>query len=138
MKFLLPLLLTITASLAMETNQSSATLPGSAWQVTFMAGQAPLEEHPITFQFDTEGNVSGNGSCNTFGGTCTIEGKTIKFGPLRSTRRACEPDVMQQEHRFLAMLGSVTTWQIDSDGTLVLVGEEGEIRAKKRAETPEN
>lgn len=138
MKFLLPLLLTITASLAMETNQSSVTLPGSAWQVTSLAGQAPLEEHPITLQFDTEGNVSGNGSCNTFGGTCTIEGKTIKFGPLRSTRRACEPDVMQQEHRFLAMLGSVTTWQIDSDGTLVLVGEEGEIRAKKRAETPEN
>ncbi|MFM8808168.1 MAG: META domain-containing protein, partial [Chthoniobacterales bacterium] len=63
---------------------------------------------------------------------------TIKVGPLRSTRRACEPEIMQQEHKFLALLGSVATWQIDSDGVLVLIGEEGEIRAKKRTETPEN
>ena len=138
MNLLLPLLLTITTSLAMETNQSSVTLPGSAWEVTIYAGQTPLADHPITFEFDTEDNIAGDGSCNRFGGTCTIEGNTIKVGPLRSTRRACEPEIMQQEHKFLALLGSVTTWKIDSDGTLVLVGEEGEILAKKRTETPEN
>ena len=138
MKLLLPLLLTITTSLAMETNQSSVALPGSAWEVTTYAGQTPLADHPITFEFDTEGNIAGDGSCNRFGGTCAVEGNTIKVGPLRSTRRACEPEIMQQEHKFLALLGSVTTWKIDSDGTLVLVGEEGEIRAEKRTETPEN
>ncbi|MFM8656334.1 MAG: META domain-containing protein [Chthoniobacterales bacterium] len=138
MKLLLPLLLTITASLAMETNQSSVTLPGSAWEVTTYAGQTPLADHPITFEFDNEGNIAGDASCNRFGGTCAIEGNTIKVGPLRSTRRACEPEIMQQEHKFLALLGSVTTWQIDSDGVLVLIGEEGEIRAKKWTETPEN
>ncbi|MFM8810533.1 MAG: META domain-containing protein [Chthoniobacterales bacterium] len=138
MNLLLPLLLTVTTSLAMETNQSSVTLPGSAWEVTTYAGQTPLADHPITFEFDTEGNIAGDASCNRFGGTCTIEGNTIKVGPLRSTRRACEPEIMQQEHKFLALLGSVTTWQIDSDGVLVLIGEEGEIRAKKWTETPEN
>ncbi|MFM8790328.1 MAG: META domain-containing protein [Chthoniobacterales bacterium] len=138
MKLLLPLLLTITTSLAMETNQSSVTLPGSAWEVTTYAGQIPLADHPITFEFDTEGNIAGDASCNRFGGTCTIEDNTIIVGPLRSTRRACEPEIMQQEHKFLALLGSVTTWQIDSDGVLVLIGEEGEIRAKKWTETPEN
>lgn len=138
MNLLLPLLLTITTSLAMETNRSSVTLPGSAWEVTTYAGQTPLADHPITFEFDTEGNIAGDASCNRFGGACLIYGNTIKVGPLRSTRRACEPEIMQQEHKFLALLGSVTTWQIDSDGVLVLIGEEGEIRAKKRTETPEN
>ena len=138
MKILLPLLLTITTALAMETNRAPATLPGSAWQVTTFAGQNPLADHPITFEFDTEGNIAGDASCNRFGGTCTIEGDTMKVGPLRSTRRACEPDIMQQEHKFLALLGSVTTWKIDSDGTLVLVGEDGEIRAKKRTDSPES
>ncbi|MFM8684107.1 MAG: META domain-containing protein [Chthoniobacterales bacterium] len=89
MKLLLPLLLTITASLAMETNQSSVTLPGSAWEVTTYAGQTPLADHPITFEFDNEGNIAGDASCNRFGGTCAIERNTIKVGPLRSTRRAC-------------------------------------------------
>ena len=138
MKLLLSLLLTITASLAMETNQSSVTLPGSAWQVTTFAGQTPLADHPITFEFDNEGNIAGDGSCNRFGGTCAIEGNTIKVGPLRSTRRACEPEIMQQEQKFLVLLGAVTSWESDADGTLVLRGEGGEIRAQKRTDTPEN
>ena len=138
MKIFLPLLLTITSSLAMETNQAPVALPGSAWQVTSVAGQDPLDDHPITFEFDTEGNIAGDASCNRFGGACTIEGNTIKIGQLRSTRRACEPEVMQQERKFLALLGSVATWKIDPDGSLILTGEDGEIRAQKRTESPEN
>jgi putative lipoprotein len=131
MKILLPLLLTITTSLAMETNKASVALPGSAWQVTTFAGQTPLADHPITFEFDNEGNIAGDGSCNRFGGSCKIEGDKIKVGPLRSTRRACEPDIMQQEHKFLALLGAATTWAMDSD-ELVLTAPDGEIRAKRQ------
>jgi heat shock protein HslJ len=129
MKLLLPLLLTITTSLAMETNQAPVKLPGSAWQVTTFAGQPPLADHPITFEFDTEGNIAGDASCNRFGGTCTIEGNTMKIGPLRSTRRACEPEIMQQEQKFLALLSAATTWSIDGDA-LVLIAPEGEIKAE--------
>lgn len=130
MKLLLPLLLTITASLAMETNQSSVTLPGSAWEVTSFAGQTPLADHPITFEFDTEGNIAGDASCNRFGGTCAIEGNTIKVGPLRSTRRACEPEIMAQEQKFLALLGAAATWVMDGE-ELVLTALDGEIRARR-------
>ena len=128
MKLLLPLLLTITTSLAMETNKQTATLPGSAWQVKTFAGQAPLADHPITFEFDNEGNIAGDGSCNRFGGSCKIEGDKIEVGPLRSTRRACEPDIMQQEHKFLALLGAAATWAMDGD-ELVLTAPDGGIRA---------
>ena len=131
MKLLLPLLLTITTSLAMETHQAPVRLPGSAWQVTTFAGQPPLADHPITFEFDNEGNIAGDGSCNRFGGSCKIEGDKIEVGPLRSTRRACEPDIMQQEHKFLALLGAVTAWSMDGE-ELVLTGPDGEIRAKRQ------
>jgi heat shock protein HslJ len=138
MKLLLSLLLACTAALAMETNQPTATLPGSAWQVSTFAGQTPLAGHPITFEFDADGNIGGNASCNRFGGACTIDGNTIEVGPLRSTRRACDPDVMQQEHKFLALLGSVTTWAIGPDHELVLRGKDGEIRATKASPAPQN
>jgi heat shock protein HslJ len=115
----------------METNKQTATLPGSAWQVTTFAGQTPLADHAITFEFDNEGNIAGDGSCNRFGGSCKIEGDKIEVGPLRSTRRACEPDIMQQEHKFLALLGAATTWAMDSD-ELVLTAPDGEIRAKRQ------
>jgi len=128
MKFLFTLLLTVSAALAMETNKQTATLPGSAWQVKTFAGQPPLADHPITFEFDNEGNIAGDGSCNRFGGSCKIEGDKIEVGPLRSTRRACEPDIMQQEHKFLALLGAAAAWAIDGD-ELVLTAPEGEIRS---------
>jgi heat shock protein HslJ len=132
MKILLPLLLTITTSLAMETNKASVALPGSAWQVTTFAGRTPLADHPITFEFDNEGNIAGDGSCNRFGGSCKIEGDKIEVGPLRSTRRACEPDIMQQEQKFLALLAAATAWSIDGD-VLILTAPDGEIRAIRTA-----
>jgi heat shock protein HslJ len=132
MHLLLTLLLTASAALAMETNKQTTTLPGSAWQVITFAGQAPLADHPITFEFDTEGNIAGDGSCNRFGGSCKIEGDKIEVGPLRSTRRACEPDIMQQEHKFLALLGAATAWTMDGD-ELVLIAPDGEIKAKRAA-----
>ena len=132
MKFLFTLLLTVSAALAMENNKQTATLPGSAWQVKTFAGQTPLADHPITFEFDNEGNIAGDGSCNRFGGSCKIEGDKIEVGPLRSTRRACEPDIMQQEHRFLALLGAATTWAMDGD-EIILTAPEGEIRAIRQA-----
>lgn len=136
MKSLLSLLLITSATLAMETNQPTPGLPGSAWQVTTFAGQNPLADHPITFEFDTEGNIGGSGSCNRFGGTCTVEGNTMKIGPLRSTRRACEPDVMRQEQQFLALLGAVTAWSMDGE-ELVLTAPDGEIKAQRQSASAE-
>ena len=130
MKFLLPLLLAITTSLAMEINQAPVTLPGSAWQVTTFAEQTPLDGHPITFEFDTEGNIAGAASCNSFGGSCAIDGNTLEIGPLRSTRRACQPEVMQQEQNFLALLGAAARWKIDGE-ELVLTTPAGEIRSRR-------
>jgi len=131
MKLLLPLFTLLgfcASSFAMETNQQTATLPGGAWQVANFAGQTPLADHSITFEFDNEGNIAGDGSCNRFGGSCKIDGDKIEVGPLRSTRRACEPDIMQQEHKFLALLGAAATWAMDGD-ELVLTAPKGEIRA---------
>jgi heat shock protein HslJ len=130
MNLLLAFLLTASAALAMETNKQTATLPGSAWQVKTFAGQTPLADHAISFEFDNEGNIAGDGSCNRFGGSCKIEVDKIAVGPLRSTRRACEPDTMQQEHKFLALLGAATTWAMDGD-ELVLTAPEGEIKAQR-------
>ena len=136
MKHLFSLLLITSTALAMETNATSFTLPGSAWKVITFAGQTPLADHPITFEFDNEGNIAGDGSCNRFGGACQIEGDKIEGGPLRSTRRACEPDIMQQEHKFLAVLGTATEWSVEGD-ELVLTGSEGEIRAARQIAPPQ-
>ena len=40
-------------------------------------------------QFADDDRVSGNASCNQFNGTVKINGTSISFGPLVTTRMAC-------------------------------------------------
>lgn len=131
MPFLALFLIFVSSTLAMDAAKNTPALPGSAWTATTLAGQPVLADREVTFEFDTEGNINGNTSCNSFGGTCTITDGTIEIGRLRSTRRACAQDVMQQERSFLSLLASATSWAITGD-ELVLTSPEGEIKAVRR------
>jgi heat shock protein HslJ len=63
----------------------------------------------ITVQF-ADGQVSGSGGCNRFGGSYTQDGDRLKFGTLAATQMACIDDaVMQQEQQFFQMLAAVHT-----------------------------
>lgn len=50
--------------------------------------------------FKSEGEVSGNGGCNNFFGSYTQTGNSITFGPLASTKKACQGK-MEAEAQFL-------------------------------------
>jgi heat shock protein HslJ len=41
-----------------------------------------------------------------------VEGNALKVGPLATTPKACEDEVMAQEREFLRALESATTWAI--------------------------
>jgi heat shock protein HslJ len=74
----------------------SAALTGTSWQLTELAGQPGARQ---TLQFDaSQGRVSGNGGCNNFSGGYQWSGKSLKMGPLASTRRACVDDATSRPH----------------------------------------
>ena len=57
--------------------------------------------------FKTGGEVVGSGGCNSFFGSFTQDGRSLSFGPLASTRKACPTPVMDGEREWLALLGRV-------------------------------
>ncbi|PZQ46454.1 MAG: hypothetical protein DI556_20370 [Rhodovulum sulfidophilum] len=77
-----------------------------------------------------DGAVSGSGGCNRITGRATISGETVAFGPIASTDMLCPPAVMDQETKFLALLGQVRSWRadperkklllLDADGTAIM------------------
>lgn len=141
MKILIPLFLlaVCSAALAMEINKDQTTsLEGSPWIVTGLAAEEPLADHPVTFEFDGKGGVSGDTSCNSFGGECRIEGDKITITQVRSTRRACDEPVMAQERNFLVLLASVQSWTITPTDELLLSGPEGEIKARRQPRVQQN
>jgi heat shock protein HslJ len=107
-------------------------LEGVTWELTAINGNPPIEGTQPTLQFEN-GQVSGNASCNSFGGEYQIEGDKIGFGALYNTEMFCmEPDgAMDQETTYLAMLGNAATFELGG-GVLTIVTGQGESLTFKR------
>ena len=75
-----------------------------------------------TIEFAAEGTVSGFAGCNTFSGSYTTDGATLTFGPMATTKMACERPGSAVEADYLAALSGVTGWAVEPDGRLLLDG----------------
>ncbi len=82
-------------------------------------------DRPVTLSFTSEGKVNGFAGCNNFMGTYTLEGNTLKMGPLASTRMAClSPEAQAQETTFLEQLKGQPKFTAIG-GTLTLILSDG-------------
>ncbi len=98
---------------------AKAELPGSDWVVTGYnngkeAVTSPTADSTLTVTFGVDGKVSGEGGVNRFLGDYEATDKTVKIGPLQSTKMAGPPELMTQEAAYLAALQNSTTWEISS------------------------
>lgn len=113
--------------LAIGCRPSSPTITGKEWVVTAVGDQvAPVGAggRYLTMRFDAEGSrVSGFSGCNQYGASYTLTGDSISFGPVISTKMACEGyDSLEQA--FLGAIPAIAQWQL-ADSTLVLYGGTG-------------
>jgi heat shock protein HslJ len=107
-------------------------LEGS-WDVTGynngkQAVTSPVAGSTLTAIF-TADQVSGSAGCNTYSGPYTLNGTTLKIGPLASTMKACaDQAVNDQEQQFLAALQASTTYdQTGNILTLKAAGGENQV-----------
>jgi heat shock protein HslJ/uncharacterized membrane protein len=123
-----------------EFRQAAVSLWGTAWRLDSPGGTDVSERSQATLEFPTDGRASGNGSCNRFNGVVTIEGSTIRFGGLASTRKACAEDVMRREDAYLAALRDAERFEVEGDALRIHVaGHPGPLRfsaAQATAERP--
>jgi heat shock protein HslJ len=71
------------------------------------------DERSPYLMFHGDGRVSGFGGCNRLAGTYEANGDRLTLGPLAATKMACA-DVMDIESAFLAALGRVRRWKLES------------------------
>lgn len=94
-------------------------LVGSEWQLRDLGGTPVLEDNSPTLSFVDPGRVSGNGSCNRYGGSAELGDGTIKVGPLAATKMACTPEVDAQERAYLAALQNAARLELVGGDLLV-------------------
>lgn len=95
-------------------------LRGAEWVVEDLAGTGIIDSSRVTIRFLSDNRIAGRGSCNRYAGSYRLTGEGVGFGALASTRMACAPALMNQEHRFLQILGEVSRIQIGQEGQLQL------------------
>jgi heat shock protein HslJ len=61
-------------------------------------------------------SVGGFAGCNSFNGTYGTNGNVVRIGRLATTRKACEPDVMEQETAFLEALQGAALIETRAEG----------------------
>ncbi|MGH7390374.1 MAG: META domain-containing protein [Candidatus Rokuibacteriota bacterium] len=109
---------------------SPGGLAGTSWVVEQIDGSDVVERGSATVDFGTPPTrVSGRTSCNRYSASLTAAGDTLRIDQAATTKMACAPSLMDQERRFLAALGAVTTYRREGD-RLLLLDEGGRARLR--------
>ncbi|KAF1076173.1 hypothetical protein MKMG_01544 [Methanogenium sp. MK-MG] len=94
------------------------TPQGETWELTgYNNGQggvvSPLANTTITAVFGADGQVTGSAGCNNYFASYTVSDMEMTIGPAGSTKMYCaSPEgVMEQESRYLALMGDVATFE---------------------------
>jgi heat shock protein HslJ len=112
--------------------QGAPAIVGPVWVAKEIAGTPAGGAAAITLQLGADGRASGRGGCNGYGGSYTLAGDALHFGPLAATKMACAPALIDQEQRYFDTLAKVTRYAVADDGALLLMTGEGEeIRLRR-------
>jgi hypothetical protein len=101
-------------------------ISGRDWRAANLNGVPVLPGSSVTLRLEGGDRVSGSAGCNLYSGTYRLMSKEgIDFTTLTTTRKACAPDLMDQERRFLSILEAVEGHSFYSDGSFSLVSPDG-------------
>ncbi|MFD2822728.1 META domain-containing protein [Lacinutrix iliipiscaria] len=102
-----------TANMQDNTEMKSTEILSGTYKIDFIENSTELpEELSITFD-ETTNTVSGYSGCNNFTGSYSLEGHTIKFGALATTKRMCKR-FMDVEQNMLNTLTLTETYTLEN------------------------
>jgi heat shock protein HslJ len=106
-------------------------LQGTTWQLDGIREGDAISTVPAgvrrpTLTIEPDGTVVLHTGCNSGGGTATVHGSTITFGPVITTKMACaDPAGRQTEVAVLAVLDGAVTWSISERSLRLTHGDRG-------------
>jgi heat shock protein HslJ len=99
---------------------AATELAGTSWLLSSLNGQPAPADPAITLSFGTGGQVSGSDGCNRYSGQATIDGTTLTFGTLATTRRACPAPIMEQANAYQTALSQTASYTVTVDQLTLL------------------
>jgi heat shock protein HslJ len=106
----------------------SLHIEGPKWLLVAVNGVPAIppagEKKPFLMLDATRKVITGYAGCNNFSGDYKIDGASVKFGLLASTRMFCTEPQMSMETGLFKALEETRGWKI-KDGSLLLLDDNG-------------
>ncbi len=101
-------------------------LTGKEWKLEYLKSdgvQYGVEDKIPTLVFSEDGKVNGFAGCNNYFGQYDLDGRSLYFDQIGSTRMHCE-ETMELEQAFLKLL-NIELRGVFSESKLILSGDGG-------------
>ncbi|MFD4868803.1 META domain-containing protein [Streptomyces sp. NPDC058412] len=132
-----------TIAMTSQPRDPDAPLIVTDWTVDSLISGETVSSVPAEaagkarFSLAADGTASGILGCNRFSAKATVDGSTVTFGPLTTTRMACEGPAGEVERTLTALFASgPLTSKIDGR-TLTLTATDGKGLTAKAASAAE-
>lgn len=117
---------------------AAAAFEGAEWKLVEVSGApvSPLagEKQPHIMFDPEQKKATGFAGCNNFFGGYEIDGASLKFGPVGSTRMACPDLQLSLETEFLKALEKTDGWKIEGSVLFLLSGSKVLARLTKEVD----
>ena len=126
--FVLPLLTLVSCDTADSSDRAEELSGKWSLHVLKLDGEkiVPGKKNQVWIDFKGD-RVSGNGGCNSYGGTFTVDGDQLTFKELAWTEMAClDQAVMKLENQYLQAIGKVKKFAVN-DKELILTDTDGKV-----------
>lgn len=97
------------------------------WRIEQARSAPLLDKRVARLDFGTDGQLSGQASCNGFTASYSLVGDRLKIGRIVTTRKACSVALMEQEDRVLTALERASRATVPSHGFLTLQDDDGAV-----------
>ena len=116
-----PMSMNANATPGTPATPAQAPLWGTEWRLLSLGDQPVMANSTATLAFPEAGRAGGNGSCNRFFGSVSIEQDRITFSAIGSTKMACMGGASAQESAYLAALHKAERFERQGDTLLIYV-----------------
>lgn len=123
----------LMAAVVSVATAGSTDMTEQDWLVEDIGGGGVVDNVRTAITIGAGGEVTGSGGCNRLRGTAQIDGSSLTFGAVATTRMMCPPAVMDQEGKFLRALELTREFRIDGPYLKFLDGTGAELVRFTRA-----
>lgn len=123
----------MAAVMSLAADERNAVV-GRGWLAEDIGGGGVVDRVRTTIAIGADGEVTGSGGCNMLRGTAQINGISLAFGTIATTRKLCPPAVMDQEGKFLRALDLTREFRLEDPHLKFLGGDGAELARFIRAQ----